>query len=75
MTQLTDKERTAAMHALSDWFKSQDINPQEAALVMLELIAFYLVNKTRNADALQDSCEIIRKALMLNCALFLKQKV
>lgn len=72
MKELTDKERSEAMRALTAWFKSQDINPQEAALIMLELMALCLVDKTKDIDALQSACENFRMGLVMNVALMLK---
>lgn len=49
---LTEEELHAATKALVAWFRSQDIDPQDAGLIMIDLTAHLLVEKTRDIAAL-----------------------
>lgn len=69
---MTDKDRTEATKALMRWFNSQEIMPADAAIVMIELLAACLVNKTKSIVSLQESCEDFKLGLILNVALLLK---
>lgn len=74
MTELSDTERHAAVKALMQWFKSQEINPQEAALVMIELQAMCLVDKTQSIAELSKSCKLFYEALTISVAFELRVK-
>lgn len=70
---MTDKEIEDAGLALVNWFKSQDIMPGDAAIVMIRLMAIQLVLKSgKDVAALQRSVGIFRDALTLDIAVQLR---
>jgi hypothetical protein len=74
MTKLSDTERGEAVKALIQWFDSQDINPQEAALVMIVLQARCLIDKTTNPIKLINATNLFRTALVCEIAVQLHEK-
>lgn len=72
---MTDKDRMQAVKALTRWFQSQDIMPPDGAIIMIELLAVCLVDKTKDPRKLTESCENFRLGLILNIALLLKPEV
>jgi hypothetical protein len=75
MTALTDHERTDAAKALIRWFDSKAIIPGEAAIIMIEVLAQCLVEKTKDIRSLNESCENFRLGLLLNIAILLKPEI
>lgn len=71
---LSDKDRSAATKALIRWFKSQDINPKDAGLMMLEISAMLLVDKTTNPVELMDAAKTWQVALVMEMTLQLQSK-
>lgn len=49
---MTEEEIDSAIEALINWFRSQDLNPKDAAVVMLKLIAMQLVLQTSDCNLL-----------------------
>lgn len=60
------EDQTAAGNALINWFKSQDIMPADAGMIMSKVIAGQLVNKSRDARALQEAVTIYQTLLCLD---------
>ena len=71
---LSDEDRKAATKALIRWFKSQDINPKDAGLIILELCAMLLVDKTTNPVELLDAAKTWQVALVMEMAVQLECK-
>jgi hypothetical protein len=70
---MNDADRAKAAKALMRWFDSQDIMPPDAAVLMIEVLASCLIDKTKDIRKLQESCENFKLGLVLNIALMLKE--
>lgn len=72
---MTDDDRKAAVTALIGWFKSQDIDPADAAQVMSLLIAEQLVIQSQaDVAKLQQSADMMRKLLLLDMAAVIRAR-
>lgn len=65
---MEEHEHNKAADALIDWFKSQDIMPADAGVVMAIVIARCLVEKTRNLEKLQDGIRLHNQLLAVEVA-------
>jgi len=72
---LTDKEHDEAANALINWFKSQNINPGDASVIMLKLIATQLVAKTTEVDRLVQAISLATKILTTDVASQIKKRM
>lgn len=59
-------DQTAAGNALINWFKSQDIMPADAGMIMSKVIAGQLVNKSRDMAKLQEAIVIYQAMLTVD---------
>lgn len=59
-------DQTAAGNALINWFKSQDIMPADAGMIMSKVIAGQLVNKSRDMAKLQEAIVIYQTMLAVD---------
>lgn len=55
---LSDKEYDAITNALINWFKSQDINPKDAGVVMCKLSAILFVENSIEINSLNDAIRL-----------------
>lgn len=69
---MDDTERAQAMEALKQWFMSQDINPKDAAVIMVSLAADLLTQKSKDIPALQEAVKDHSILLAIEIARFLK---
>lgn len=71
---LDETELREARNALKQWFISQDINPKEAGIIMVDLIAICLVDKTTDVLELQSAINTFRAGLIMSVALEVREK-
>lgn len=71
---MTILERSQAAAALIAWFKSQDIDPADAAMIMSSVLAEQLVLKAKgDIDKLQIAANGMNKLLILDIADWLRK--
>lgn len=71
--QLSEAERNQAAHALSIWFQQNDISAKEGALVMVQLIAACLLDKTTDILQLQEGVQAFHMGLVYEIALRIRR--
>ncbi len=71
MRQLTNQEVDQAMMALIEWFKSQEIMPGDAGIIMAKLVATQLVLKTRDVSQLTRAIDLHHDLLTCEVASYL----
>lgn len=63
MTNMTNAEHLDATKALMRWFQSQEIEPGDAGIIMVKVIACQLTCKTTHLPALQTGINLINLML------------
>lgn len=69
---MTDTEALQAVEALKSWFKSQDLDPDDAGIIMISLLAQLYTQKTRDLGLLQKAIESHNLVLALEIARYVR---
>lgn len=72
---LSDKEYEDIRKALIEWFKSQSIEPKQAGVVMVQLMADLVTEVSLSTDRLQESIRIHHECFTMEVEWFRRKKL